>query len=99
MPTGEQGVETAAIGMDFPNRRRVGLGSSEREPKASAVGGKANPVCRAGNRNQFSGVRAVRISQENVSPLGKRELPTVWRPHSRVSDNIRKMAGASCRQR
>jgi hypothetical protein len=95
----EQAVEIAAIGMNFPNRAGVGLRSSEREPQASAVGGKTNIKCPAGNRNQFPLVRSICVSEENVRPLGERELLTVWRPHSPVSDNIRKMAGAACGQR
>jgi hypothetical protein len=85
--------------MNFPNRFGLGLRSSERESKSSAVRGKTNRGCRTRNRYQFSGVCAVRTSQKNVRTLGKRNLPTVARPHNRVSDNIRKIARAACRQR
>jgi hypothetical protein len=67
--------------------------------QSGIVGGKANRVCRVGNRYQSSDVRAIRVGQENVRPFGKRELPTVGGPHSPMSDNIRKMSGASRRQR
>src|SRR6266853_1582736 len=92
-------MKIRAIDLNFPNRGGVGLRSSEREPKASAVGGKTNRVCRPGNRYQFSDVRTIRVSQENVRPLGNRELPTVWGPHRPMGNNIRKMAGGSSRQR
>ena len=69
-------MKIAAIGANFPNRGGDGIRSPEGEPKASAIRRKTNRVCQAGNRNQFSGVRAISVGQENVRALGKCER---WR--------------------
>ena len=62
-------MKIAAIGADFPNRGGDGIRSPEGEPKASAIGEKRIEFCQAGNRNQFSGVRAISVGQGGAGPL------------------------------